>query len=220
MSAENRGPIYTLVYVAVISTMFTGGIMALYAVSKPTIQRNAALFEQKALVDAFNLGDVDTMTGDQIAAIYDERVRTLDDVTDPETGAVFEVYSATDDAGQPEAYAFTVSGTGFWARIDGFLAVTPELSKVVGITFLKHQETPGLGGRITEKGWRETFRGLDISEPPAGKPTIIVGAAPADQADRLVDAISGATGTSSAVEVFLNDQIAAFRRAWQAEVTE
>jgi Na+-transporting NADH:ubiquinone oxidoreductase subunit C len=221
MSAENKGPIYTLFYVAVISAVFTGGIMALYAVSKPTIQRNAALFQQKALVDALNLGDVDVMTGPEIAAIFNEQVRKLDNVTDPETGAVFEVYASVDETGKHWALAFTISGTGFWARIDGFLAVTPELDTVVGITFLKHQETPGLGGRITERGWRETFRGLDVSEPADGKPTmIIIGDAPADQAARRVDAISGATGTSSAVEVFLNDQIAAFRRAWQAEVTE
>ena len=220
MSAENRGPIYTLIYVAVISAVFTGGIMALYAVSKPTIEQNAALFEQKALVDALNLGDVDTMTGDEIAAVFEEQVRKLDDVTDPETGAVITVDAATDDASAQTAIAFSVSGTGFWARIDGFLAVTPDLNEVVGITFLKHQETPGLGGRITEKGWRESFRGRNVSEPAAGEPTIIIGDAPADQAGRRVDAISGATGTSSAVEVFLNDQIAAFRRAWQAEGTE
>ncbi len=220
MSAENRGPIYTLIYVAVISAVFTGGIMALYAVSQPTIQRNAALFEQKALVDAFNIGDVQTLPGDEIAAIFSDRIHKLDNVTDSETGATFVVY-ALDSTDNPTAIAFTITGTGFWARIDGFLAVTPDLNRIVGITFLKHQETPGLGGRITERAWRESFRGLDISPPPADEPILIIAAdAPADQADRCVDAISGATGTSSAVEEFLNEQIAAFRRAWQAEDTQ
>ena len=219
MSAEKKGPIYTLIYVAVISAVFTGGIMALYAVSEPTIERNAALFEQKALVDALNLGDVTLLTGDEIAALFTERIHRLDDVEDVETGATFIVY-ALDNPDDPAAIAFSITGTGFWARIDGFLAVTPDLNEVIGITFLKHQETPGLGGRITEKGWRESFRGRNIAKPAAGEPIIIIGDAPADQADRRVDAISGATGTSSAVEVFLNDQIAAFRRAWQAEGTE
>ena len=118
-------------------------------------------------------------------------------------------------------YAFDVSGVGFWARIDGYLAVTPDLGRVIGVVFLQHSETPGLGGRLTEARWRGKFRGLDVTAPAAGGPFLTIGgevpAGPeSPRYGRHVEAITGATGTSTAVATFLNQRIAEFRRAAKA----
>lgn len=216
MSADTKGPVYVIVYAALIAALFTGGIMALHTATRDIVVRNEDLFRQKAFVELFGLGDVDTLTDQETVDLYDSRIRREDDVTDPQTHQTFEVYSAVDDQGDLIGQAFSVSGTGFWARIDGFLAVNISTGEIIGITFLQHQETPGLGGRITERQWRQKFKGLTISPNPAGQFIYIGGNAPepgSPSYGRHVDAISGATGTSSAVERFLNEQIAAYIRA-------
>ena len=70
------------------------------------------------------------------------------------------------------------------------------------------------GGRITERLWRDTFRKLDVSPPAAGGKYIYIGAQ--GPKDRRVDAITGATGTSTALEGFLNRRIEEIHRAASA----
>ena len=225
MTLNVKHPVYVLVYAAVVSALFTGAIMALHAATHGLVERNERLFEQRALLELFDLGAPEKLSDDEIAHLVEENVRRDRSVVDPESGLRFELIEAyrTTPEGTPTltAYAFPVWGAGFWARIDGLLAVTPDLEKIVGIVFLSHSETPGLGGRITEKPWRDTFGGLRLTPPPAGEKYIAIDAAPPSPGDpregRHVDAITGATGTSRAVETFLNERIAQFRRAIAAD---
>jgi len=85
--------------------------------------------------------------------------------------------------------------------------------------FVSHTETAGLGGRITERTWRKQFAGLDLSEPAAPGQVIYIGGQTAGplRKDRHVDAVTGATGTSRAVEAFLRRRVAEFRRAMSAD---
>ncbi|MHC4561639.1 MAG: FMN-binding protein [Planctomycetota bacterium] len=218
---RTKSPIYVLVYAAAISGIFTAGIMTVHAITRPIVERNQQLFFQKAMVELFGLGDVDELSDRKIASLYEGYIGDYPKLIDPRTGREFTVYMAVDRDKQTIGYAFSVSGVGFWARIDGYLAVTEDLKQAIGIAFLSHQETPGLGGRITERTWREKFAGLDLTPPEGAGPIIYIGGDKPEQGSpafgRHVDAITGATGTSEAVEKFLNEQIAAFRRAWDAQ---
>ncbi len=221
MNLHMKHPVCVLGYAAVVSGLFTGAIMALHAATSGIVERNERLFEQRALVELFDLGDPKQLGDDDVLRLVEENIRRDRSVVDPETGLRFEVIEAwreTPDGSRTlTAIAFPIWGAGFWARVDGLLAVTPNLEEVVGIVFLSHTETPGLGGRITEKSWRDTFKGLRVTPPPTGEKYIAIDAAPPSAGDpregRHVDAITGATGTSRAVEAFLNVRIAQFRRA-------
>ncbi len=241
MSADTKGPVYVIVYAALIAALFTGGIMALHAATRDIVERNEHLFKQKAIVELFGLGDVDTLGDAKIVELYEKQTTLFEDIVDPLTGEKHDVYQAVDASGNVIGFAYPISGTGFWARIDGYVAVTPNLhlgetvarwdgevdvplevknqSKIIGITFLQHQETPGLGGRITERDWRERFVGLVISPNPDGQFIYIGGEAPGPASPnygRHVDAVTGATGTSRAIERFLNEQIPVFYRLEKA----
>jgi Na+-transporting NADH:ubiquinone oxidoreductase subunit C len=164
MKLNVNHPAYVLAFAGVVSAGFTAAIMALHAAAEPTVRRNARLFEQRALVEAFALDEGRPLTDEQVLAAYRRHVRRGRRIADPQTGTDFELIETvrTDPAtGAEEAvgYAFAVWGVGFWARIDGYLAVTPDLGEVIGLVIVRHSETPGLGGRITEKAWRDAFRG-------------------------------------------------------------
>ncbi|MDO4719406.1 MAG: FMN-binding protein [Peptostreptococcaceae bacterium] len=108
-------------------------------------------------------------------------------------------------------YAFPLDGKALWGSVEGYGAVDSKVSTLLGVDFVKHSETPGLGGRISEDWYKDQFRGIDISgEAP------YVSYRPA--ADGNVDAITGATLTSDSIREIVNSGIDRFKAEFQ-EVT-
>ncbi|MDP8203969.1 MAG: FMN-binding protein, partial [Candidatus Tenebribacter mawsonii] len=59
-------------------------------------------------------------------------------------------------------YCFPISGSGLWGTIQALLSVTPDFSEIINIEIVDQNETPGLGGRITEKWFRKQFQGKTL----------------------------------------------------------
>ena len=115
------------------------------------------------------------------------------------------VYRAYDDNGKPDGYAFRFEGKGFWGKISGLLSLQEDLDTIKGIIFTSHNETPGLGARIDEPWFRKQFKGIKLSNKAEGGKYITVGRGDKSTANR-VDAITGATMTSSLLEKLLNKE--------------
>jgi Na+-transporting NADH:ubiquinone oxidoreductase subunit C len=114
-------------------------------------------------------------------------------------------------------YAFPVGGSGFWGPIQGIVGVGSDAKKVLGIAFYKHMETPGLGGRITEDWFSNQFMGLPLFPIKGDQKIFYLKPAGTSGAPNELDAITGATNTSSAVESFLNDELDYFlKELWTA----
>ena len=112
----------------------------------------------------------------------------LMDVALPEGSTVTEVYEATNGAG----YVFMVSTTGYGAK--GSLQIICSIDadgKIVDTNTLGHDETPGLGTKVTEDAFRSQFPGKDASMDG-------------------VDTISGATISSSAYVNAIKDVFAVY----------
>ena len=130
----------------------------------------------------------------ELDAVYKQNVR-------PRKRGDLEMFEYV-SGGKVQAVAIPFAGPGLWGPIEGYLSVTPDLKTIIGVTFHKQQETPGLGGEIASPGFRNKFKGKAI-EDGSGKPGIIVrqgGAAGPNE----VDAISGATMTCKKVEKMLS----------------
>ncbi len=251
----NKNPIYVIAFATVISGMFTAAIMTLYAATQDTVKANQRKLRDEALAELFSLTDLKTQPGEPLSQLVDRHVAGTEDpdrpddprrrrieLTDPVTQTKVRLLVAYDrplptdrppnilDKANIRAYAFAISGVGFWARIDGWIAVDANCEKVLGVVFLEHSETPGLGGRITEPEFRDQFRPyedeqgrsrylslLPPPDPAKQKFIYIDRMGPTGESDfrwhRHVDSISGATGTSSAVGKFLDEDIRRFRRA-------
>lgn len=246
-----KSPAYVIGFVAIISAVFTFAIMALHAASQGRVRANEKLLTEKAIVELFALGDVARLSGAEIAALVRTRVAGYVDpdapagdarrapivLRDPLTDEAIHLLVAFHedlpgdqpppirDRARVKGYAVPIAGQGFWDRITGWVALDPTLTETLGIVFLRHSETPGLGGRITEAEFRDQFRaagrangrGLVLTGGAAVPARIVIDherLAPSDPGyAQHVMAITGATGTSDAVAAFLNEDLARFYRA-------
>jgi len=229
MKLDVNKPLYVLGFTAVVSAFFTAAITSLQVATAAKVKQNETLREEKAIVSVFGLGDVAKMSEPEIFSAARRRVDRSLVVRDPESGREFQLFRAYRTEAEPgsprndqdvEAIALPFAGVGFWARITGLMALTPDLSKVTGLVFVDQSETPGLGGRITEKEFQDKFKGLVVTPPAAGGRFLYIGGgAPSNPQDpragRYVDAITGATQTSLAVGKFLDDNLRQFRRAME-----
>ena len=224
MTIDTTRPGYVVLFATAFSAVFTAAVVTLQVVAAPTIERNEAVRDQRALVQVFRLSDrADELTPEDIAAIVAKRIRDDLVVVDPESGQQFIVYRGYAEDGTLVGYAFEVSGSGFWAPIKGLLSVNPERTRTLCAVFLEHHETPGLGGRITEDAFQdEQCGGLDITPPEAGASYVSMvrkrekREANAAKGRRSVEAITGATQTSRAVVKFMNEDVERFQRAMNA----
>ncbi len=98
--------------------------------------------------------------------------------------------------------AFEFTGRGHQGPISGLVALGPDLRSVKGLVILEQQETPGLGGRITEEEFLDQFRGVALDPE-----LVILPAGREPTAANEVDGITGATRTSQALEEMLDQSI-------------
>ena len=110
----------------------------------------------------------------------------------------------TSDPQVGEMWGIPFSGAGLWGPVQGFLVLDAELKTIRGISFYRHEETPGLGGEISKEWFQKKFEGK-VFELPDG--TVGIHIARRAKADKPweVDTITGATMTIDKVERMVND---------------
>jgi Na+-transporting NADH:ubiquinone oxidoreductase subunit C len=97
-----------------------------------------------------------------------------------------------------ERIVLPVHGKGMWSTIYGYLALQPDLQTVAAVGFHSHGETPGIGDRIQDPDWLDSWQGKHLYDS-AGQVRLQVTKDTSIAAEYRVDAISGATVTSEAV---------------------
>lgn len=154
--------------------------------------------------------DIDAAAFDQRAAARDERLSVAIDAREDIAGIRQRSRYATvylvRDEGALQQVILPVRGSGLYSMLYGFIALGPDLRTVVGLKFYEHGETAGLGAEIDNPRWLRKWAGKQVLDG-AGRPVIEVvkGGMTADdpEAAHQVDAISGATITSTSVENLL-----------------
>lgn len=94
---------------------------------------------------------------------------------------------------------FKHDGSGLWSNIEILLAIDANREKIYKMEIVSQAETPGLGARIVEKPFLDNFQGVEI------RPQIKL--VKFSTRPNEVDAISGATKTSSFLEDIINKAI-------------
>lgn len=201
----------SVVYMFLISLFFASLVSAVKYLNEKTIASNQALKLQRIILKVLEIPVEKNTPDDQISRLFMERIKNIQ----VEDRILYVGYE--EDAHTILGYAFPVGGPGFWGPIQGMVGVDPEVTKVLGIAFTKHSETPGLGGRITEDWFSSQFKGLPLHPIDGDKKIFYLKPAGTTGAPNELDAITGATNTSSAVEAFLNDDLDYFlKELWTA----
>lgn len=193
---KQKSFIYPIIFMSVITALFT---FALAYLNYSTAERVAFLEDNDLRQKILYVFDIPLPSDDpeEIEELFNKYIQE-DDSTEP------SVYY-TEENGEITGYAIPTRGAGLWGTIDAYIGISSDFTTVLGLEFIKHEETPGLGGRISEPEFLEQFRELDISSPIAEE-YIIFNPAPGGN----LDAISGATLTSQAVRNMVNIDIHEF----------
>ncbi len=129
-------------------------------------------------------------TTETVAQVFDENI-IIEEVEG------LTIYRSLDDS-----VAFNFTGRGHQGPISGIISLEPNLETIRSVVIVEQQETPGLGGRLTEEEFLDQFKGV-LFDPklnilPSGEEPV---------ADNEVEGITGATMTSNAFETMLNQSI-------------
>ncbi|HNS35623.1 Na+-transporting NADH:ubiquinone oxidoreductase subunit NqrC [Mesotoga sp. SC_3PWM13N19] len=190
--------LYSVVFTFILTTVFVICLAGINAIASGTIERNEQLEFRRSLIYVFNIvEDARSLTGEEVQKLYLDRIQEIDGEQ--------TVYIA-DNEGKREI-AFTVQSAGLWGTITALVAVDESGSRIVGIDFVNHSETPGLGGRIDETAFKEQFRGERISSSSSARIAVVSGQDTGSKDDSKVDAITGATRTSESIQTLLNKAI-------------
>lgn len=112
------------------------------------------------------------------------------------------------DEGVATKYAFPTSGMGLWSIVNGYIALDRDLATIIGVTFYKHGETPGLGGEVSADWFMNQFAGKTIfANGSLVQLEVVKGQAP-EGSNHQVDGMSGATMTGNGLNIFMNRDIA------------
>lgn len=187
---------FPIVFMIVTTVFFTFLLAWLNQVTSDTIALNEKTDLRSKILYVFDI-DVEDNDPEIIEEIFNEHIESsvIEDKT---------IYF-TREGDEVSAYAFPVEGIALWGSLEAYVAVTSDLTEILGIEFISHNETPGLGGRISEEWFKEQFRGLDLENKEDGK-YIIYKPDPSGN----VDAVTGATLTSNSVKDILNTNIHEF----------
>jgi Na+-translocating ferredoxin:NAD+ oxidoreductase RnfG subunit len=117
--------------------------------------------------------------------------------------------------GSLEGIGFITTKLGYGfnkaADISLFICVGPDLETIKGIEVLDHTETPGLGGRITEEGFKGQFVGKKL------KPKLSLVRGRETVGPNEVHAITGASYTSKGIENIINEAMDTFWQEMEAK---
>lgn len=197
--------IYTVIFISVVSFVFVFVLSLANAFTIEQVELNRQIARERAILSALTIAP-----RDETGAIIDARVPEVfqDRVSaDKENG----YYVATVDGRTVWAKEF--AGPGLWGTIEGVLAVTSDLSEIVGLEIVSHNETPGLGGRIDEPWYKAQFEGERV--PDEGEISLTDQAQGGDpnKDNAAIDAITGATRTSESMADIVSDQLQRFMSA-------
>lgn len=188
--------IYPVLFMVVITAVFTFLLAGLNEVTKDEIALNEETELRRKILYVFNIG-IPSEDPKDIERIFNEHVKSKEIGSD----TVYYI----EENGEVAAYAFPVEGVALWGSLKAYVAVNADYTKLLGLEFIFHSETPGLGGRISEEWFKEQFRELDLTKGEDGEYIIY-----RPSIGGNVDAISGATLTSNSVREILNRGIYEF----------
>ena len=194
MKLNTNSNTYIIVY-STIMVLIVAFLLAFVSQTlKPMQDANVALDTEKQILNSLNLRGL----SDTDAHATFEKIVKFNEVQN--------VYECTLENGDVK-YVLPLKGQGMWGGISCFLAIDSDKNTVYGAYFNHESETAGLGAEIKDDAsWQAKFQGKKIFADDT-KETLALSVEKAVNNETTVDAVTGATVTSTAVSKMLQDQL-------------
>jgi Na+-transporting NADH:ubiquinone oxidoreductase subunit C len=223
---------------ATILTVVCGVLLAVASEGlKPLQQANIELDQKKSILSTvFALNK-----GDDIAAIYDKRVKsyvvkadgsvvegkTVEEIevvqeykkpVDQRLLPVYEIVSEN-NPDVTEFYVLPLYGYGLWNNIWGYVALESDINTVKGVRYEHAGETPGLGARIATEEVQQRYVGKKIFEGNNIVAVQMMKGEGQDYSDspHKVDGMSGATITGKGLNNMLTEYLKAYESFFKSK---
>ncbi len=142
--------------------------------------------------------------GEKVEGVDAFAVDIKNELSKPAEQRQLPVYVGSLDNGL-QAFVMPVRGKGLWGPIWGYISLKPDMNTVYGVVFDHQGETPGLGAEIAAEFFQTPFIDKQIFKDSTEFVSIKVLKGGAPEGDlHGVDAISGGTITSKALEAMLD----------------
>jgi len=186
---------YIIIY-STILVLIVAFLLAFVSSSlKEQQDKNVALDMEKQILNSLNmrgLSDTDAHATYEKIVKYDEAQK---------------VYVCTLENGDVK-YVLPLKGQGMWGGISCFLALDSDKNTVFGAYFNHESETAGLGAEIKDNAdWQNKFQGKTLFVLGDTASTIALSVEKNVNNETTVDAVTGATVTSTAVSKMLQEQL-------------
>jgi len=184
--------VYPIFFMIVLTIVFVGVLATFYHLTQERVQNYKAKNLQTTVLNLFDLPI------ENVDASYKKHIKVIDKEVEIEGETVSLRYYEASDGDKMLGYSFTVSGSGLWSTITAMLAVTPDLKEIIKLEIVNQNETPGLGGRITEDWFKQQFTKKQMVQ---GRKILLFKLIPEkDKANpNDINQITGATASSKAV---------------------
>ena len=197
MKLNTNSNTYIIVY-STILVLIVAFLLAFVSSSlKEKQDANVALDTEKQILNSLNLRG---LSDEEAHATY-EKIVKFDEAQ--------KVYVCTLENGDVK-YVLPLKGQGMWGGISCFLAIDSDKNTVYGAYFNHESETAGLGAEIKDNAdWQAKFQGKKIFA--AEGDAIALSVEKAVNNETTVDAVTGATVTSTAVSKMLQEKLANYK---------
>jgi len=185
-----------ILFVLVLGAVLTTALVTVDAITKPYIIANRLKKLQKSVLDVASVEyteeNREEVFAESIQAkLFPDRLQPKDAAEDKK----FKYYVTSNNQ-----IIFEFKGNGLQGEIHGAIALMDDLDTIKGITIIKQEETPGLGGRIGETEFLGQFKNKKLF------PELRIVRQGKASGINEVDGITGATLSCNALQEMLNSE--------------
>ena len=219
--------LYTFIFITIVTIICAGLLSSAAYFLKEKQQTNVEVDMKKNILKAVKLLESEKMSQQEILDSYNNNIESyvvnnlgllvelpegilVGDI-DPEKEDIkpvnerlYPIYVKKIDS-EISAYCIPIIGKGLWSTMYGYLALEPDLNKILGITFYKQGETPGLGSEVESEGFQNKFIGKEIWDKDDNLVSInILKLEPQTDSPNLKHEIAGISGATKTGEGVMN----------------
>lgn len=210
--------LYTIMYSTVLVVVVAVVLALASYLLKDKQERNVATETKLMILKSVHLDKGISDAKDKATFIEQTYSKFITDTSIAEEGGKTLPLYICKLENQEKFYIVKLYGAGLWGPIWGYLSLKSDFSTVYGAIFGHKGETPGLGAEISTPGFYDQFLDKKIFEGKDFVSIMVVKGGAAKGNTHQIDAISGGTITSKAVESMLKSSISEYLHFFQTNL--